>query len=609
MNLRKLLALLLVLSLVLINLTACSSDSGSTDVAEKTDTSSSEPVSEVADTPSSDPGSSTSAAEVDTSDIPDAEGFSAGVEVDESKLSDVVISYPLNYGDDATVTFWTSFYSGFADYGLEDFNDLPTLPYIKEKTGIEYEFICVSEAAETEQFGLMLASGEWPDVFMVNDFYTGGLGQAYEDEIIIDLTDLLAEHAPDYWNYIQSSNQATLDAIMTDGMHLQMCSLRDAVYSDFGWLLRGDWLDEQGITLGNTVTLDEIKNILYTFFDTYGGSNPLYVTADASIPGAAAFDTSAFSLDGATSLPMYKKGDTVVCSFQTEEYRNYVEFFIELYESGIINKDFYALDYSTVELHTMIGTGEVGVWYGEADSINEGKKYTNDDNWASAALPLAVDDEGVSKFGSDTAYANNKGFQISAQCENPGMVLEFFNWFVTEEGSTFANYGVEGDTYVIDDNGIVQFTDKIANNPEMPNFMMAMQIYTFNKAPALEIQSKLWGLYELDSINAIKLWSVSDHVTTECTIPTGAALNTEETNSINTAVLDIIAYASEALLKFMTGIDELNDDNWNKFVSTCNDLGMENCVAVYQNAYDQYINGTREIVKTDSRPGGGPPPQ
>ena len=605
MRLRKLLTMLVVFSLLLTLLGGCAQEKTQTpDVSEPAEQSS--PPAEAPPPPTEDDGTLAGTALIE--DIPDKAGFSDGVEVDESLLSTVKISYPLQYGEDAEITFWTEFFSGFELYGLEDFNDLPMLPYIKEKTGINYVFICVSEAAKEEQFGLMLASGDWTDVFMVNDFYTGGLGQAYEDEVILDLTDLLPQHAPDYWNFVTSANQATRDAIMTDGMHLQMCSLRDAVYSDGGYMLRGDWLDELGITLGETVTKEEIDNILYSFHDTYGGSNTLYVLEDGGIPAPAAFNTVAFNIAAATSLPMYKVEDTVCCSFQTEEYRDYIEWFIELYDYGIINKDFYALDLSTNEMYEQTGNGNMGMWNGFADSINEGKKYTTDENWKAVPLPLAVNDEGMSHFGSDTAYANNKGFQVTTQCADPGMVLEFFNWFDTEEGYTFANYGIEGETYTVDENGIYHFTDLIANNPDVPNFMMAMQIYTFNKAPAMEIQSKLWGLYEQETIDAIKLWSIKDHVTSNCTIPTGAALNTEETNSIKNEVADIISYASEAIMKFMTGVTEMNDENWNDFVGTCNELGMEHAVSVYQNAYDEYRSGTRVIVQQDSRPGGGPPP-
>ena len=195
-------------------------------------------------------------------------------------------------------------------------------------------------------------------------------------------------------------------------------------------------------------------------------------------------------------------------------------------------------------------------------------------------------------------------------CDDPGKVLEFFNWFNTEEGYMIANYGIEGETYTINENGIVEFTELITNNPDIPEFMMAMQLYTFNKAPALEIQSKLWGLYDIESVNAIKLWSIDDYTTTEKTIPTGAGLTTEESASILNQVNDLIAYGSEQVLKFMTGSLELNDANWQEFQNGIQQIGVDQVDAVYQFAYEDFLAGNRQAVASSGPPGGpgGPPP-
>ena len=43
----------------------------------------------------------------------------------------------------------------------------------------------------------------------------------------------------------------------------------------------------------------------------------------------------------------------------------------------------------------------------------------------------------------------------------------------------------------------------------------------------------------------------------------------------------------------MTGALELNDANWNEYVDTCNAMGLPEIVAVYQDAYDEYLAGDR----------------
>ena len=67
----------------------------------------------------------------------------------------------------------------------------------------------------------------------------------------------------------------------------------------------------------------------------------------------------------------------------------------------------------------------------------------------------------------------------------------------------------------------------------------------------------------------------------------------EENEEIAEYEADLLTYAAEECLKFMTGALELNDTNWDNYVSTCEEMGINEIVAVYQNAYDQMLAGER----------------
>lgn len=64
----------------------------------------------------------------------------------------------------------------------------------------------------------MVASGDLTDIIQAADYYVGGLGAAYDDEVIIDLTDIIEENAPIYYDLLMNhANQATRDTVLTDG--------------------------------------------------------------------------------------------------------------------------------------------------------------------------------------------------------------------------------------------------------------------------------------------------------------------------------------------------------------------------------------------------------
>lgn len=155
------------------------------------------------------------------------------------------ISYPLADGD--TLTMWRVF-SAFIWSGLmESYADMPTLPIIEEATGINMKFIECSDSAAYEQFNLTIATGDYPDL-MAMDYYSGGVTAAYEDDIIIDLTDLVDENMPNYKTLIDTMDDYTKKSIYTDDNRiLRIWTLASNVVSEQGLSYRADWAQEFGM--------------------------------------------------------------------------------------------------------------------------------------------------------------------------------------------------------------------------------------------------------------------------------------------------------------------------------------------------------------------------
>ena len=54
-----------------------------------------------------------------------------------------------------------------------------------------------------------------------------------------------------------------------------------------------------------------------------------------------------------------------------------------------------------------------------------------------------------------------------------------------------------------------------------------------------------------------------------------------------------MSYVSTEILSFMIGQNELNDESWANYVATLESMGIHDVLAVYQNAYDEYLAGER----------------
>ena len=267
------------------------------------------------------------------------------------------ISYPLADGD--TLTMWRVF-SAFIWSGLMDsYADMPTLPIIENATGVNMKFIECSDSAAYEQFNLTIATGDYPDL-MAMDYYSGGITSAYEDDVIIDLTDLVDENMPNYKALIDTMDDYTKKSIYTDDNRiLRIWTLVSNVVSEQGLSYRADWAKEFGMDAPTTV--DDMFDYLTAVKNQYNCTYPIFIDNSAVLEGfTGAFGTAGINL-GWTDLGMMMDGDTVVSSLTDEHFRNYIEAFHKFYAAGLIKDDFYSESYGPDYINSYVSNDQCAV--------------------------------------------------------------------------------------------------------------------------------------------------------------------------------------------------------------------------------------------------------
>ncbi len=92
-----------------------------------------------------------------------------------------------------------------------------------EVANVEIEFIHPPQGQETEQFNLILASDELPDIIThgwgIPQLFPGGADKAINDGYYIPLNDLIAMYAPNF-NKILSEDDNVRKDITTDNGHI-----------------------------------------------------------------------------------------------------------------------------------------------------------------------------------------------------------------------------------------------------------------------------------------------------------------------------------------------------------------------------------------------------
>ena len=653
---KRLLALLLVLALAACLFAGCGSQE--TPAAETTPAAESEPAAEPTAEPAAEPAAAPAAAPA-AEPAPEGgapEGGNAIVgsqgEITEAMTSaemaelvgatnsnDIAaavaavkagdytsaggIHYPLTDDGSGLVTFWFPFGFGWESY-MDSWNEQRILPYVKEAVGVDILFDCVSQSAATEQFQLYIAGGDYSDIMQPGDYYTGGLGQAYEDEVIIDLTDLMPTNSPDYWAHLMSLDEDTIDGVKTDKKMLGYVVIYNANWADGGNICRGDMAEAVGYVVENDVlqitTIDEFTDLVKKVYDQFGCDWTILTDADDGGVfnlGSNAFEGAIANISAdSTSVGVSLTDGVISASACTDSFRRYAEWFHDLYEYGVFNPEFYVNTIDSGTGSSLAGSGEVFTWFSRADGTDGFLDYVDEANagaYSAVIGPIYAYEGQVNEYPTSVSLVDNKQFVVTTSCEQVDLVMQYLNFGFTDGGYELYNWGTEGETFYIDEDGTYHYNDFVWNNPDGANFMMASAMSAMCQLPRFDEHAKLNDGYTTKQVTAQDMWTNTEGEDLH-TIPTKAGLTTAESNSIINEVNDVLATLSEWGLKFYTGSLEINDANWADFQAALENSGINKVVETYQNAYDSYLRGERDDVEVASTGGGddpgagGPPP-
>ncbi len=473
---KKLLALVLALCMVFA-MTACGSSSTST-------ASSAAESSVEEEAPAEEPEESEEPEEVEEPEEPEepaeaeepeepAPEEEAPQEEEEPADAGTVLeplSYPVSDGS-TTLTYWYS-YPPFVPNFLDDVSNKEIYLAINEAVGVNIKVVGYSLVNASEQFQLMIASDDYTDIiYGFGAQYSGSVEGAVEDEIIVDLSDMLEEYAPDYCNYLYADEEVNL-AVHTDAGYVpSFCGINDESRSVSGGLIiRTDYLDAVGMDM--PTTYDALEEVLTAFKNELGVPSPYWSNPSGYVvETTAAYDVSPgfYVVDGVVKYGFYEQG-----------MYDYMTTMNRWYENGLLYSDFAAQSSDQqFPPSDMVNNNEVGVWF---NSLNEMSAYSNetstDPNFAITGLPVPAAEEGqTTHFSTITDKVDTRGGNfISTNCDDVELAMAWCNYWYTDDGCLLANYGIEGESWEYDADGNPQFTDLILNNEDMA-FDVAISIY------------------------------------------------------------------------------------------------------------------------------------
>lgn len=462
---KKLLASLLAIAMVL-GLCACGGGSTASSAAP----AASEPT-EAASAPEQQPQEPAAPQEEasQAEEAPSAEEASAPS--DGLITTDYTYDLPL-VDDDWSFSMWVSFSDNMSTFMPNGFADNKAFKKAEELTGVHVELREVTTTANSEQFGIAVASGDLPNVLTnVGMLWTSSFEQGIEDEVLMDLTDLTENYMPAYKECYDQLDDDTKRELHTDSGYMpKLITINN--YPDGateGAFIRTDYLEKIGMDI--PTTYDELDKVLRAFQTELGLAEPLMATAGivhTSNALCSGFDVNGgFSTFPMIAEPYYIVDGQVKYGIVEPGFKEYMEMFSTYYKDGIISSDFITKNTNPMEFTGTISSGDVGVFFGETNMVPNYIQMgeATDPNFEIAPLPPITKEPGqATHFGTVKSPISGRVAAISlstaeVDLEKMGKYLDFF---FTDEGALLSSMGVEGNddgSYVFDENGDLQYSD------------------------------------------------------------------------------------------------------------------------------------------------------
>lgn len=572
---KKLFAILLVAAMILSVFAGCGGVSTSS-IPNETDS-----ASALADVPEAEPAVELEPTHEEASE-PDVEEASAEP-VDEAPQAS--LSYPLVTDGSEQVTVWVSLPPHVAPY-MEDVSESAAYRAAAEATGIKMVTTTVSAAVEAEQFQLMCAGGTTGDYDIIVGATRayGSADAAIEDEIVIDLSDYLAEYMPDYYNFLQSDEEVR-KLLTTDSGAIADIAGRATGGRPQGFGIRKDWLDKSGLDI--PTTYDELYNVLTVFKNDYNCPEPLLMFSTGFLDND--FLCSGF---GMTQNGYYVEDGTVKFAYLEDSFKQYCQLISKWYAEGLLSKDFLNnVQGAGISYDAQMQDGTAGVFMTGVDIFSSSSaESASDPDWEAVPMADVTVNSGdtitVGNTPNSDPLSNKWNVTTGVSEERMANVLGFVNWFFTEDGSIACNFGIEGEGFEYDTNGNPKLTELVTNNPEGMGSFIAEAIYLNWCAPYTLDTRYYDSIYDTEAqASATDIWNSNRNNSQQY----HGDLTSDENSAYNAVYSDIDTYIDNMAVSFMTGAADVNAE-WDIFVSTVESMDIASCIQIKQDAYDRFVN-------------------
>ena len=306
-----------------------------------------------------------------------------------------------------------------------------------------------TKAMDSQQLGMMIASGDLPDLVFTSDL----MDKLSSPSLCYSYNELIEEYGVD-WD-VTSIQQQNAKAFSSDDNYY--CVLSHFA-SNEDWaktksvpmvasvIYRADILEALGNPEVNT--LDDLLAVYQQVKDAYPDMIPLNFSTDT-------WTLDPFKTWNGCTLQRFTIHDdgSVEITAATEPYKDYLRFCNEMYRRGFFSADNFS--WAGDEEKAQFNSGNAfSTVQNTQNSINSFTDLnSNPDVHLMEMMPLSDDPIVNSELGWCGTF-------ITKSNEHPEESIRFMQYLFSEEGQKLSQWGREGVEYILDEDGLPQFSEE-----------------------------------------------------------------------------------------------------------------------------------------------------
>jgi putative aldouronate transport system substrate-binding protein len=469
-----------------------------------------------------------------------------------------------------------------------DWNTIKLWQEYEKTTNIHIEWDTIQKDGLKEKRNLLMAGGEYPDMFYASAFSRSDMFKYGKQGIFLPLNDLIDQYAPNFKAIMEKYPFIKKGITMPDGNIYGLPTLYDpefrSVFFNTPWV-KQEWLDKVG--LQEPQNLDEFYNMLKAFKekDPNGNGMPDEIAwGAAGTIGLLGYLKGSFGLNNHGNSNAYVDTDPQTGKLRfvatDPNYKELLQYVNKLYKDGLLEQDIVSVQSDEIDAK---GTDGLLAIIDNVDpvAIYNQKGYVG--------LPVLKGPHGDQLYTYIGSPLGNIGmFVLTDKAKNPEAMLRWMDYFYSDEGIKLFFMGWKDVTYKEQADGTIDYVDEIKNNPNGLTLDQAVGQYLVwvgGYYPGFVKQDYFKGAESLPTSvdNAAK---ADAYTLKQDQIWPAFNFTTEEQSELTTLATDIQTYVDEMRDKFIVGNASL--DKWDEYVATLNKMGLERYIQIYQAALDRY---------------------